>query len=373
MTLVWTGDARRGLPDEGGEAMEPAAETGSGIGGTRGDRAAGAAGAAAGLEKEAEGAAGKGGGLPDGVVPVNLPMLLRNLGVEDVKVAVAAVMAAACSGAAAMETAKRALTELELESLGQVAEDNLGGGSRWACHLCKGETALVVALNGTGRGDRKRRRETAEQARALISAAAERLAKEMRGRQRGAKHAERAATVKALRDACLTGGCLVCMGCALPAVMGRDLRRNGKASGAEMLELRKGLLRAEIAGKSSKLHGTELRQRALRGWAAVRGRVARREAKAKLGQDEFRMVGRVFCEGGRRLCVTKVTRDEEEKRVVYAEDMDRWAGPGARDNKEERFSMSSKGLRDLRDMSRRPGGGEASESESSENEGRAQQ
>jgi hypothetical protein len=59
--------------------------------------------------------------------------------------------------------------------------------------------------------------------------------------------------------------------------------------------------------------------------------------------------------------------------VVYAEDMDRWAGPGARDNKEERFSMSSKGLRDLRDMSRRPGGGEASESESSENEGRAQQ
>ena len=53
-------------------------------------------------------------------------------------------MDAACSGAAAMEAAKRTLTELELESLGQVAEDKLGGKSRWACHLCKEETALVV-------------------------------------------------------------------------------------------------------------------------------------------------------------------------------------------------------------------------------------
>ena len=71
--------------------------------------------------------------------------------------------------------------------------------------------------------------------------------------------------------------------------------------------------------------------------------------------------------------MTRVTRDEGEKRVVYAEDMDRWAGPGAPDNKEERFSMSSEGLRDLRDMSRRPGGGGASESESSEDECRTQQ
>ena len=80
--------------------------------------------------------------------------------------------------AAAMEEAKRALAELELESLVQVAEDKLGRRSRWACHLCKEETALVVALNGTGRGDMKRRKETAGQARRLIGAAAERLAKE---------------------------------------------------------------------------------------------------------------------------------------------------------------------------------------------------
>ena len=73
--------------------------------------------------------------------------------------------------------------------------------------------------------------------------------------------------------------------------------------------------------------------------------------------------------------MTKVTRDEGEKRVVYAEDIDRWKGPGAQDNKEERFTVSSRGLRDLRDMSRRPGGGVhvASESESSEDEGQAQQ
>ena len=140
-----------------------------------------------------------------------------------------------------------------------------------------------------------------------------------------------------------------------------------------MLKLRGDLLRAEMAGKASKLHGAELRQRALRGWAAVRGREARREAKARLGLDEFRMMGRVLCEGGRRLCVTKVTRDGGEERVVYAEDMDRWSGPGAQDNKEERFPMSSRGLRDLRDMSRRPGGGEASGSESSEDEGHTQQ
>ena len=209
------------------------------------------------------------------------------------------------------------------------------------------------------------------QARRLICAAAERLAQEMKGRQRGAGHTERAATVKALREACLTGRCLVCIGCALPAVVGRDLRRNSKATGAEVMELRKGLLGAEMAGKLSKLKGAELRQQALRGWAAVRGREARREAKARLGLDEFRMMGRVFCEGGRRLCVTKVTRDGGEERVVYAEDMDRWTGPGAQDNKEERFPMSSRGLRDLRDKSRRPGGG--GDSESGEDEGRMQQ
>ena len=115
--------------------------------------------------------------------------------------------------------------------------------------------------------------------------------------------------------------------------------RHSKASGAEVLELRKGLLGSEIAGKSSKLRGAELRQRALRGWAAVRSREARREAKERLGLDEFRMMGRVFCEGGRRLCVTKVTRDGGEGRVVHAEDMDRWTGPGAQDNKEERFPI----------------------------------
>ena len=274
-----------------------------------------------------------------------MPKLLRGLGVEDVKVAVAAVMAAACSGAAAMEAAKRALTDmLEMESLGQVAEDKLGGKSRWACQcpLCKEETALVVALNGTGRGDRKRKKETAVQARRLICAAAERLAQEMKGRQRGAGHTERAATVKALREACLTGGCLVCMGCALPAVLGRNLQRNSKATKAEVLELRKGLLGAEMAGKSSKLHGAELRQRALRGWAARRGREARRGAKARLGLDAFRVVGRVFCEGGRRLCVAGVTRDGGEERVVHAEDMDRWTGPGAQDNKEERQRNASR-------------------------------
>ena len=373
MTLVWTGDARRGLPDDGAEAKKSAAEIGRSVGGARGDRAAGAAAAAAGLEREAEQAADKGGGLPDGVVPADLPKLLRGLGVEDVKVAVAAVMAAACSGTAAMEAAKRALPELELESLGRVSEDTLGGRSRWACHLCKEETALVVALNGTGRGDRKQRKKTAVQARRLIGAAAERLAKEMKGRQRGAEHAERTATVKALREACLTGGCLVCMGCALPAVVGRDLRGKDKASGVEIMRLRQELLQAEVAGKSCKLRGAEIRQSALRGWAAVRGRVARREARARLGLDEFRMLGRVFCEGGRRFCVTRVARDEGEKRVVYAEDIDRWTGPGAQDNKEKRFTMSSGGLRDLRDMSRRPGGGEASGSESSEDEDNAQQ
>ena len=99
------------------------------------------------------------------------------------------------------------------------------------------------------------------------------------------------------------------------------MRRNSKASEAEVLELRKGLLEAEMTGKSSKVRGAELRRQALRGWEAVRGREARREAKARLGLDEFRMMGRVFCEGGRRLCVTKVTRDGGEERVVYAEDM----------------------------------------------------
>ena len=71
--------------------------------------------------------------------------------------------------------------------------------------------------------------------------------------------------------------------------------------------------------------------------------------------------------------MTKVTRDEGERRVVYAEDMDRWTGPGAQENKEERFPMSSRGLRDLRDMSRRPGGGGHSETESSEDEGHMKQ
>ena len=60
-------------------------------------------------------------------------------------------------------------------------------------------------------------------------------------------------------------------------------------------------------------------------------------------------------------------------RVVYAEDMDRWTGPGAQDNKEERFPMSSTGLRDLRDLSRRQGGGGGTESESSEDEGNTRQ
>ena len=95
MALVWTGDAKRGLPDRGVEAKKSAVEIGRGVGGARGDRAAGAAAAAAGLEREAERAAGKGGGLPGGVVPADLPELLRGMGVENVKVAVAAVMAAA--------------------------------------------------------------------------------------------------------------------------------------------------------------------------------------------------------------------------------------------------------------------------------------